>query len=155
MVVVVGAVSHLDTYRHSAALRPCLLTRKGGVLNDTPAHRHRLGMVSPFSWLGVLAATRCGEVQNVHARAEVGNHMNPIFRLAAALLGMASDQFSNHGCNDMPHELLDQFNEFERLALERMFNHYNNSTGEPIPFESIGDSEWMGFLADYLRRSVA
>lgn len=75
--------------------------------------------------------------------------------LAARLLDIASDEFSNHGCNDMDLELLKPFSDIEKVELCRQYREWNgdpeNWERNPKEAERIGDSSWMAFMADKLR----
>lgn len=71
--------------------------------------------------------------------------------LAGRLLAVAADQFSNHGCNDMPMEHFEGIGQFERERLERDYNRWAKNTADPVPFQNIGDDGWMHYLAARLK----
>ncbi len=73
--------------------------------------------------------------------------INPNYlRLAAQLLKLASEEFSNHGCNDF--ELPEWMSKAERLALSTAMCEAN---GDPLGIPSDSDLTFdyalMGFLA--------
>lgn len=74
--------------------------------------------------------------------------------LAGRLLAVAAEQFSNHGCNDMPAEHFEGIGHFERERLEREYNIWNNNSADPISFANIGDDAWMSYLAAKLKGEV-
>ena len=76
-----------------------------------------------------------------------------ILLLASKMLNLASDEFSNHSCNDLPGDTLTMLkmmvNEKEFCA---KFREWKDDNGEyPQSFEQIGDSSLMEFLAEELR----
>ena len=71
-------------------------------------------------------------------------------RLAAALLELASDQFSNHGCNDMETQILSEFTEEEKIDICLDINRRNGDDCG-LYFDSIPDWLWMQYLADKLK----
>ena len=71
-------------------------------------------------------------------------------KLASRLMLLASDAFSNHSCNDMPEVMFAGITEDELMDLEHAFNEWNSSeagTDKYCPWQHIGGSSWMGFLA--------
>jgi hypothetical protein len=77
--------------------------------------------------------------------------------VAARLLEMAADQFSNHGCSDMPDGLLDGLSPDDLEALERTANRINGNEDEGyvIPLRNFGDSGLMGILASRVKEAAA
>jgi hypothetical protein len=78
-------------------------------------------------------------------------------KLAANLLEIASDQFSNHGCND--YELPGDWTPEERMELAKAYCVYNKEEADQETLEflaggGLGDDALMGFLADEMRRSA-
>ena len=74
-------------------------------------------------------------------------------KLAADLLLLASDQFANHGCNDMPDEYFKDWTLEERQTLVRQYWEWNGTPQEYDPeFLHIGDSFLMYFLAEKLKK---
>ncbi|HWY33966.1 MAG TPA: hypothetical protein VNX68_04925 [Nitrosopumilaceae archaeon] len=78
----------------------------------------------------------------------------------AELLEMASDEFSNHTCNDMPEELLKNFTDKEKESLIKEYHEYNgdpeeieNSTSDLLleDFDCMPDWSWMSFFAYKLK----
>ena len=68
--------------------------------------------------------------------------------LAAKMLELASDQFSNHGCNDVDENVYDTWTLEERQRFVKEFHEWN---GDPEEYEEtflhLGDSTIMSFLA--------
>ena len=68
--------------------------------------------------------------------------------LAAKMLELASDQFSNHGCNDVDENVYDGWTLEERQQFVKEFHEWN---GDPEEYEEtflhLGDSTIMSFLA--------
>jgi len=79
-------------------------------------------------------------------------------RLVSKLLHMASDVFSNHGCNDLYHEFWDEvgMSPEERAKLLKEMQEWNGDKESPWPetIEHIQDSALMHFYADKLRRGA-
>lgn len=73
--------------------------------------------------------------------------------LVAVLLDMASNEFSNHGCNDMPENSFQNWTIEEKQSLVKQFHDYN---GDPENFDPNDltilnhDSILMGFFASKL-----
>ena len=76
-----------------------------------------------------------------------------ILLLASKMLNLASDEFSNHGCNDLPEDTITMLKSFvnEKDFLDKM-RECNGDDEWPQSFEQIGDSSLMQFLADELRK---
>lgn len=72
-----------------------------------------------------------------------------IFKLASIMLDMASDEFGNHGCNDLPERIKRIIPEF----LLKEINFYNSKGKDPWPenVNQIGDCSLMGFLSSKLK----
>lgn len=73
--------------------------------------------------------------------------------LAARLLKMASDEFSNHGSNDIPSEFWKGWTAEEKKQLCEMMAKSNDPTGQdpyPTSIGMIHDDLLMDFLAEYL-----
>ena len=68
--------------------------------------------------------------------------------LAAKMLELASDTFSNHGCNDVDENVYDGWTLEERQQFVKEFHEWN---GDPEEYEEtflhLGDSTIMSFLA--------
>ena len=69
-------------------------------------------------------------------------------QLAAKMLEMASDEFSNHGCNDIEDSVYEGWTLEERQQFVKEFHEWN---GDPENFDKdwlhLGDSTIMSFLA--------
>jgi len=72
-------------------------------------------------------------------------------KLAAELLDMASDEFSNHGCNDMDESVYEGWTLEERRKFVKEFWAWN---GSPEEYDKnrlhIGDSSLMAFMSHKL-----
>src|SRR2546429_9257827 len=81
-------------------------------------------------------------------------------RLLVELLDLASDNFSNHGCNDF--DLTKSVPDLEdRRALMKSYNDYNGSPEDfedddlhGSQYELDNDAALMGYLADRVREQV-
>jgi hypothetical protein len=71
--------------------------------------------------------------------------------LAAEMLQLASDQFSNHGCNDLPKSALSLVSNEENLCARVRAWNGDAESDWPKRAESIGDSSLMQYLSDQLR----
>ena len=74
-------------------------------------------------------------------------------RLIAELLGMASNEFSNHGCNDLDWLVFKDWTLKEKKELIKEFCEYNGNPDESEIFNLawIGDSSLMDFFAHKLK----
>lgn len=78
-------------------------------------------------------------------------------KMAALLLDMASDKFSNHGCNDLPKEFIDAvgLTDEEKLQFVTEYYEWNGDLEEAKKygwikashFDNMGDSTLMRFVA--------
>ena len=70
--------------------------------------------------------------------------------LASRMLDMAQDEFSNHGCNDLPREICELITED---MLEDM-RQLNSKGKDPWPEKShnVGDSSLMWYLSEKLKQ---
>jgi hypothetical protein len=74
------------------------------------------------------------------------------FLLASRLLERASDEFSNHGCNDMDEKMFDGISDADKLAMEQAYNKYNSPDHEDyVKFDYIADWAWMSYLSKLLK----
>ena len=76
--------------------------------------------------------------------------------LTAKMLRLASEEFSNHCCNDMDQDILKEigFTEEEKEEICADYKEYNgcgDPTYEP-KFDWIMDCGWMNFLANKLEK---
>lgn len=67
--------------------------------------------------------------------------------LAAKMLELASDQFSNHGCNDLEESFFDGWSLEEKEEIAKEYFEWNGDEQEGRTYSHIGDSEIMSFLA--------
>jgi hypothetical protein len=75
--------------------------------------------------------------------------------LAATMLKMASDVFSNHGCNDVEDSVYARWSTEERLRFIREFHEWNGDIKEfDENFLHLGDSTIMSFLAYKLENDI-
>jgi hypothetical protein len=74
------------------------------------------------------------------------------WRLVAALLEMASDRFSTHGCNDLPKRLCAMLSdsEWKRIARE----HYGDADDEFEAGHAQGDDTLMDYYAEKIKCAV-
>jgi hypothetical protein len=75
--------------------------------------------------------------------------------LIAHLLEIASDKFSNHGCNDMDEEIMNQFTSDEKDELSKQYHDWN---GDPEEFTPglfwLGDDSLMSLFAAKLKKMM-
>jgi len=78
--------------------------------------------------------------------------------LAAAMLRMTSEEYSNHGCNDMDADMLKPlgFTKAEQAEIlqEIASEVIDDPDYEDRGFESIMDVEWMDYLALKLEQAA-
>lgn len=76
--------------------------------------------------------------------------------LAVAMLLMASDEFSNHSCNDVDEKLFKKWSKEERI---KFVKEYWDWVGEPENYDEdyleLGDSMLMEFLAYKLKNTYS
>ena len=73
-------------------------------------------------------------------------------KLAIEFLHMASDEFGNHGCNDVEEKLWDGWTKEERQKFVKEFHENNGDPEEYTPdFLHIPDFAIMDFLAYQLK----
>jgi hypothetical protein len=71
--------------------------------------------------------------------------------VASRLLARASDEFSNHGCNDMAQSMFLDVSDEEKLQMEQAYNTSNSEDPDDyVKFEYIQDWAWMQYLSDKL-----
>jgi hypothetical protein len=72
--------------------------------------------------------------------------------LAAKMLDLASETFSNHGCNDLDDEVLNIITDEETLCKD--IREWNGDPVEDWPENKhmIGDSTLMSYLADKFQK---
>jgi hypothetical protein len=80
-------------------------------------------------------------------------------KLAAMLLRMAADTYSNHGCNDMPREVIAKFTPEEQAELAPVYNEFMmdddpDHEGD-TELRSTMDWLWMDILAKKLEQETA
>lgn len=84
-------------------------------------------------------------------------------KIAALLLKEASEEYSNHGCNELSDEFISEadLTDEEKINFVREFHKWNGDLnwqlsefGEITPnrFDSLPDSALMHFLADKLEK---
>jgi hypothetical protein len=65
-------------------------------------------------------------------------------KLAAMLLRMAADIYSNHGCNDMPREIVASFTPEEQAELAATYNQFmHDDTGDDFNVDMRGTMDWV------------
>lgn len=73
----------------------------------------------------------------------------------AALLDLASDEFANHGCNDLSEELEALFTQEEWDAMNKEYHEWNGDPEEFIPGIILSyDWLWMSWMAEKLRKEA-
>ena len=72
-----------------------------------------------------------------------------LYLLASKMLELASDKFSNHGCNDLDQDVIDLIADNEALFAE--MRKYNGDNKWPQSAYQIGDDSLMSFLSEKLR----
>jgi hypothetical protein len=72
--------------------------------------------------------------------------------LAAKMLDLASDEFGNHTCNDLPNSVWKGWTKEERQKFVKAFHKWNGDPEEYDPnFLHMSDSSVMSFLAAKLK----
>jgi hypothetical protein len=76
-------------------------------------------------------------------------------KLVADLLEMAIDVFCNHGCNDLPDEILSDWSTEERIELDKKYHEYNGDPEEHDPVRPyIPDFAVMRYMVERIRGNV-
>ena len=70
--------------------------------------------------------------------------------LAAKMLELASDTFSNHGCNDIEENFYNELTNEEKDAFIKEYHEWNGEPDEE--FSDLADWTVMGFLAAKLKQ---
>lgn len=72
-----------------------------------------------------------------------------LLSLASKLLKDAAEEFSNHGCNDLPKSTFDGWSESECESLCEEIRQWNSDGSDPYPetIRQIGDGGLMSFLS--------
>ena len=71
-----------------------------------------------------------------------------VLKLASELLKMASEEFANHGCNDVDESLYKGWSIEERQELVKGFHEWNGDPEEYNPsFLYMGDDTLMSYLS--------
>ena len=77
-------------------------------------------------------------------------------QLAAKMLEMASDEFSNHGCNDVENSVWKGWSKEERMTFVKEYHEWN---GDPEEFDSkylhLPDFAIFSFLAHKLETDAS
>jgi len=75
-------------------------------------------------------------------------------QLAAHMLELASDEFSNHGCNDVDASVYEGWTLQERQQFVKEYYEWNGDPENYSPtFLHIGDSSIMSFLSHKLKNT--
>lgn len=80
-----------------------------------------------------------------------------ILHLAGKLLKIASREFSNHGCNQLPNDFLSELSDSEKENLSLMCHQWNENRMDPTEYEPGDHStiyyDWilMRFIGDRLK----
>lgn len=76
-------------------------------------------------------------------------------RLAVYFLKQASDEYANHGCNDLSREVLAMLSASEKAQFAKEYGEWNGDPENERKFEHLGDSSVMAFLAHKLELEIA
>jgi len=73
--------------------------------------------------------------------------------LIAKLLEMASDDFDNHGCNDLYDDFWEGVSEEEKQDLYKEYHEWNGDPEEydPNHVDYLGDSSLMRYFSEKLK----
>lgn len=75
--------------------------------------------------------------------------------LASKMLELASNEFSNHGCNDVEDSFYEGWTLEERQQFVKEFWEWNGDLSNYSPdFLHLGDDSIMAFLAHKLRNNI-
>lgn len=75
--------------------------------------------------------------------------------LAAEMLRLAENEFSNHGCNEVEESVWDNWTIAERQEFVKEFHEYNGDYEEYDPnFLHLSNTSIMGFLAHKLTENI-
>jgi hypothetical protein len=103
----------------------------------------------------LLAAIRTlNEALSLIAKTELNTNglSKPEIKLASAWMIKAGDEFSNHGCNDIPSDILALLTKEEWDNLEKQFQKFNGTPEEYEPGRITQcDAAWMSYLAKRLK----
>ena len=78
-----------------------------------------------------------------------------VLKLASELLKMASEEFANHGCNDVDESLYKGWSIEERQELVKGFHEWNGDPEEYNPsFLYMGDDTLMSYLSFLILQPV-
>ncbi len=77
-------------------------------------------------------------------------------KLAAHLLGLAANQFENHGCNDLDEGVFNSWTNEDKQEFLRLANKWNRGDLEidPEEIECMGDSLAMNICGYILDQSI-
>jgi len=75
-------------------------------------------------------------------------------RLAAAMLKIASEKFSNHGCNDVDEKLYEGWTDEERQQLIKDINEWDGDEDGPSDVTYIPDWVLMAYLSDKIKCEI-
>jgi hypothetical protein len=75
-----------------------------------------------------------------------------ILLIAAKLLDQASDQFSNHGCNDLDKEVLEVIT--DKDALTKEVREWVNDDGCPENISHMQDWHLMDYISEKLKEAA-
>lgn len=77
-------------------------------------------------------------------------------KLASEILKLASDQFSNHGCNDVSERVWKGWTVEQRQQFVKEYHEYNGDPEEYDPeYLHIPDYALMSFLAYKLSKGIS
>lgn len=76
-----------------------------------------------------------------------------VLNIVSKLLDLASDEFSNHGCNDLPKSFYDGMSKEE---IQELYHEFHKWDGDPEKYNPerlnyLGDSILMTFFSEYIK----
>jgi hypothetical protein len=76
-------------------------------------------------------------------------------KLTADFLDLASDEFSNHTCNDVPDEMFKKWTLEERKEFVKNCRQFHNCDPEDYDEDDLHVADWMilDYIADKIRRN--
>ena len=79
---------------------------------------------------------------------------NILLTLSAKMLDLASDEFSNHGCNDLDDKLVNSMSDSEKEDLLKGMQEWHDDDSYPSCIEQVGDSFLMEYLSYKLKEEA-
>ena len=73
-----------------------------------------------------------------------------ILILASKMLDLASDEFSNHGCNDLDRDVINSVDNEQEIC--KQIEEWNGDPGFPTKLDQVPDWMLMRFLCDKIKK---